>query len=56
MDVIFGGPRCQIRCHLRADVHERIRWLADVASNGMSGFGGHPRTVVEVGVGSSLPR
>ena len=29
--VIFGGPRCEIRCHLRADVDEHIRWLPDVA-------------------------
>jgi len=39
------------RCHLRADVDEHIRWLPDVASSGMPGFGGNPRTVVALGVG-----
>ena len=56
MGVIFGGIRCEIRCHLRADVDEHIRWSPDVASSGMSGFGGHPRTVVALGVGSSVNR
>jgi len=44
--------QCEIRCHLRADVDEHIRCSPDVASSGMFGFGGHPRTVVEVGAGS----
>jgi hypothetical protein len=45
--------QCEIRCHLRADVDEHIRWSPDVASSGMSGFGGHPRTLMALGVGSS---
>src|SRR6266403_1037086 len=56
-DPAIGALRCEIRCHLRADVDEHIRWSPDVASSGMSGFYGRPRTMValgvEVGVGSS---
>jgi hypothetical protein len=45
--------RCEIRCYVHADVDELIRWLADVASSGMSGFDERLRTVVEVGMGLS---
>lgn len=44
---------CKIRCHLRADVDEHIGWSPDVASRGVSGFGGHPRTLLTLGVVSS---
>src|SRR6202521_2285965 len=52
--VAFRDLWCEIRCHLLTDVNERIRWFPDVNLSGMSGFGGHLRTVVESGVGSSL--
>ena len=50
--VIFGGLRREIRCHFRADGRRTYPVIADVERNGMRGFHGHPRTVVEVGVGS----
>src|SRR6266404_5508647 len=46
--------RWEIRCYLRASVIEHSRCFTDVASSGISGFGGHPRTWVALGVGSSL--
>ena len=39
-------------CFLRADVNEFIRRFPDVYLSGMSGFRGHPRTCVALGVGS----
>ena len=47
------GLRCEVRCYLCAEVSKRIRWFPDVDLSGMSGFYGHPRMVVESGVGSS---
>ena len=53
IDVMLGGLRREIRCHLRADVNGYIRSFLDIDLIGMSGFYGHPRTLVAVGVGSS---
>jgi hypothetical protein len=52
----FEGLRREIRCHLRADVNERIRWFPDVDLSGMSGICGHPRTSLAFKVGSSKRR
>jgi hypothetical protein len=46
----------RIRCQLRAGVKGSSRRFPDVDSSCMSGFVGHLRTVVEVGVGSSHHR
>jgi hypothetical protein len=53
---LTGHPRCKIRCQFRANVDEHIRSFPDVDSNGMSGFGGHLRTFLALGVGSSRRR
>jgi len=47
----FGGcfPLLFVVPHL---FRRPIRRVRDVASSGMSGFGGHPRTPVALGVGS----
>jgi hypothetical protein len=37
IDVIFAGPRYQIKCHLRAEVDECIRRFPDVELTGMCG-------------------
>jgi len=52
--VFSAALRCEIRCHLRADVNEHIRRSPDVDLSGMSGCDRHPRTSMVMGVGSSL--
>ena len=52
--MIFGSLRCEIRCHLRADAHEPVWRFAEIDFNGVSGCCGHSRTVVALGVGSSV--
>jgi hypothetical protein len=51
---ISACRRCEIRCHLRSDVDECVRWSPDIHSSGVFGCCGPPRTMVEVGVGSFL--
>jgi hypothetical protein len=42
-----------MRCCLRAEVNECLRWFPDVELSGTSGFHGHQRIFLDVGVGSS---
>jgi hypothetical protein len=41
-----------MRCCLRAEVNECLRWFPDVELSGTSGFHGHQRIFLDVGVGS----